>query len=104
MSRSSLAYLLYTSVFALGIVITGGGAAHGAAQTSTTAIDPAILKAYKWRSIGPAKGGRSIAVSGVKGRRNEAYFGAVGGGLWKTTDFGEEWTPEIGRASCRERV
>src|SRR5215217_3599955 len=47
----------------------------------------------QWRSIGPLRGGRSIAVSGVKGRPGEAYFGAVGGGLWKTTDGGENWAP-----------
>src|SRR5262245_51277038 len=52
-----------------------------------------FLDAYKWRSIGPARGGRSIAVSGVKGRPLEAYFGAVGGGLWKTSDGGTNWAP-----------
>jgi photosystem II stability/assembly factor-like uncharacterized protein len=57
------------------------------------AIDSTLLKAYRWRNIGPDRGGRSIAVSGVKGRPKEAYFGAVGGGLWKTTDGGEGWTP-----------
>src|SRR6185295_122635 len=66
-----------------------------AAQSASTdgAFDPAILKAFQWRSIGPLRGGRSIAVSGVKGRPREAYFGAVGGGLWKTTDAGESWAP-----------
>jgi photosystem II stability/assembly factor-like uncharacterized protein len=64
-----------------------------AQSSGTPELDPAFVKAYTWRSIGPARGGRSIAVSGVKGRRNEAYFGAVGGGLWKTTDFGATWTP-----------
>ena len=62
-----------------------------AAQSA--AIDPALLDAYQWRSIGPDRGGRSIAVSGVKGRPLEGYFGAVGGGLWKTTDGGNNWTP-----------
>ena len=57
------------------------------------AIDPALLNAYRWRSIGPDRGGRSIAVTGVKGRPREAYFGAVGGGLWKTTDAGNNWAP-----------
>ena len=57
------------------------------------AVDPALLNAYRWRSIGPDRGGRSIAVSGVKGRPREAYFGAVGGGLWKTTDAGNNWAP-----------
>ncbi len=56
-------------------------------------LDSALLKAFKWRSIGPDRGGRSIAATGVKGRPKEAYFGAVGGGLWKTTDGGQSWTP-----------
>lgn len=56
-------------------------------------VDSAFLAGYRWRNIGPDRGGRSIAVSGVRGRRNEAYFGAVGGGLWKTTDGGENWAP-----------
>src|SRR2546423_2425944 len=58
-----------------------------------TIIDAAVLKALQWRSIGPLRGGRSIAVSGVKGRPRDAYFGAVGGGVWKTTDGGENWSP-----------
>ncbi len=57
------------------------------------ALDPALGSAFKWRSVGPDRGGRSIAVSGVKGRPKEAYFGATGGGLWKTTDGGAKWTP-----------
>src|SRR4051812_15719560 len=63
-----------------------------AATAATGGIDD-LLNAYKWRSIGPDRGGRSIAVSGVKGRSREAYFGAVGGGLWKTTDGGLRWAP-----------
>ncbi len=51
-------------------------------------LDSTFLAAYQWRNLGPDRGGRSIAVSGVRGRPNEAYFGAVGGGLWKTTDGG----------------
>src|SRR5438876_10979968 len=57
--------------------------AQAAADNAT--IDKAIIDALRWRSIGPDRGGRSIAVSGVKGRPREAYFGAVGGGLWKTS-------------------
>ncbi len=56
-------------------------------------VDSALLRQYRWRSIGPDRGGRSIAASGVRGRPNEAYFGATGGGLWKTVDAGANWFP-----------
>ncbi len=61
--------------------------------TSSAALDTTLMSGYKWRNIGPDRGGRSIAASGVRGRPNEAYFGAVGGGLWKTTDGGDTWMP-----------
>ena len=61
--------------------------------TALQAADPAVLTTYQWRSIGPDRGGRSIAASGVRGRPQEAYFGATGGGLWKTTDGGDNWAP-----------
>ncbi len=67
-----------------------------AAQQSADALvvlDSAVMDGYRWRNIGPDRGGRSIAATGVRGRPNEAYFGATGGGLWKTTDAGENWKP-----------
>ena len=45
----------------------------------------------EWRSIGPYRGGRSCAVTGVPGKPNLFYFGATGGGVWKTTDGGRSW-------------
>jgi photosystem II stability/assembly factor-like uncharacterized protein len=67
------------------------------------ALDSTVLRSYRWRNIGPDRGGRSIAVSGVKGRPREAYFGATGGGLWKTVDGGDSWAPitdgKVGSAS-----
>jgi photosystem II stability/assembly factor-like uncharacterized protein len=65
----------------------------GAEQAPPPAAPASVVDTLTWRSIGPDRGGRSIAVSGVKGRPNEAYFGAVGGGLWKTTDAGDNWLP-----------
>jgi photosystem II stability/assembly factor-like uncharacterized protein len=45
----------------------------------------------KWRSIGPFRGGRSVAVSGVPGQIGSYYMGTTGGGLWKTEDMGISW-------------
>jgi photosystem II stability/assembly factor-like uncharacterized protein len=47
----------------------------------------------RWRSLGPNRGGRSQAVAGSAARPLEYYFGAVGGGLWKTTNGGVTWFP-----------
>ena len=52
-----------------------------------------VLKGMTWRNIGPNRGGRSLGISGSPSRKNEYYFGAVGGGLWKTTDGGLNWKP-----------
>ena len=60
---------------------------------SGAAYGTETFKALEWRSIGPARGGRSIAGAGVVGRPLEYYFGAVGGGVWKTTDGGNTWNP-----------
>src|SRR4051794_40623972 len=54
--------------------------------------DPAI-KGLKWRQVGPFRGGRVIAVAGVVGQPFTFYFGGVGGGVWKTTDAGLNWSP-----------
>jgi photosystem II stability/assembly factor-like uncharacterized protein len=49
------------------------------------------LSPVKWRSIGPFRGGRSVAGTGVLGDPNTYYMGTTGGGLWKTTDRGLSW-------------
>jgi photosystem II stability/assembly factor-like uncharacterized protein len=50
-----------------------------------------IFKPMKWRNIGPFRGGRSVAVSGVIGDPMSYYMGTTGGGLWKTDDAGQHW-------------
>ena len=52
---------------------------------------PADLRALEWREVGPWRGGRSAAVAGLASDRNIYYFGATGGGVWKTTDAGASW-------------
>lgn len=51
------------------------------------------LSGLRWRMIGPFRGGRSIAVSGVEGDPNTYYFGSVAGGVWKSVNGGNTWTP-----------
>ncbi|OSZ73583.1 glycosyl hydrolase [Chitinophagaceae bacterium IBVUCB2] len=53
--------------------------------------EDAILKSQKYRLIGPFRGGRSAAVAGSYKNKNTFYFGATGGGVWKTTDAGSNW-------------
>jgi photosystem II stability/assembly factor-like uncharacterized protein len=56
-------------------------------------VDPAYLGGMKWRQIGPFRGGRVVAVSGVPGDPTTWYFGGVAGGVWKSTDVGASWKP-----------
>ena len=57
------------------------------------AVPPELVNGLKWRLIGPFRGGRAVAVAGVPGDSTTFYFGAVNGGIWKTTDAGVVWTP-----------
>src|SRR5947209_17583204 len=56
-------------------------------------VDPKTYGGMKWRLIGPFRGGRVLAVTGVTSQPNTYYFGAVAGGVWKTTDGGVSWDP-----------
>jgi photosystem II stability/assembly factor-like uncharacterized protein len=59
-------------------------------QTSQT-YDPALFDTLQFRMIGPFRGGRSTAVTGVRGQSLVHYFGGTGGGVWKSTDGGQSW-------------
>jgi hypothetical protein len=61
-------------------------------EPSTIKYDTALYNSLKWRNIGPFRGGRSAAVTGVPGKTNLFYFGSTGGGVWKTEDGGSTWT------------
>ncbi|MFT4857164.1 MAG: photosystem II stability/assembly factor-like uncharacterized protein [Algoriphagus sp.] len=62
-------------------------------QAQQLPVDTSFYSSYTWRNIGPNRGGRSLGSSGSPSRPYEYYFGATGGGLWKTTDGGNEWFP-----------
>ena len=78
------------------LIIVIGAAPQGTTQSpaaQSAAIDQSFLSGLRWRSIGPARGGRSQAAAGTAKRPMEYYFGATGGGVWKTTDGGLNWRP-----------
>src|ERR1039458_9186384 len=60
---------------------------------SPAQVNPALVGGMKWRQIGPFRGGRVLAVAGVPGDPNTYYFGAVAGGIFKSTNGGLSWTP-----------
>ncbi|HEX8777459.1 MAG TPA: hypothetical protein VF738_05015, partial [Rhodanobacter sp.] len=72
------------AVLVLGAVVTW------AAQA---AVAPSSYQALQWRMIGPFRGGRVLAVSGIPGDARHFYFGAVDGGVWATQDAGRTWQP-----------
>ena len=64
------------------------------AQRKNKSISQSInyeIPNLNWRSIGPYRGGRASSVTGVSNSDNTYYFGATGGGIWKTTDSGQNW-------------
>ncbi len=74
--------------------ILGAILAVGAATPSLAAtVDPAAYGALHWRSIGPFRGGRVLAVTGAPDDRLHFLFGSVNGGVWETRDAGRTWSP-----------
>lgn len=60
-------------------------------NTNTNTYDESLYSSMEYRLVGPFRGGRSAAVTGVPGQPNLFYFGATGGGVWRTQDGGRSW-------------
>ena len=60
---------------------------------SAQPYDPAMYQELHWRLIGPFRGGRTVAMSGIPAQPNVFYMAPNNGGVWKTTDFGHTWNP-----------
>lgn len=65
----------------------------GALRAGPASVGADYLTALTWRSIGPFRGGRALAVTGVPGEPEHFYFGAVDGGVWESLNAGRTWTP-----------
>jgi len=78
------------------LLCAAAGLAVLAMSPSTTGAESFDLRTYqgmRWRMIGPFRGGRTVAATGVPGQPNVFYIGVNNGGVWKTTDYGHTWTP-----------
>jgi photosystem II stability/assembly factor-like uncharacterized protein len=64
-----------------------------ASDVEAQQISPNMYQEMHWRMIGPFRGGRTRAASGVPGQPNIFYIGQVNGGVWKSNDYGRTWTP-----------
>ncbi len=73
-------------ILALALLVSAASA-----PAQTVSFDTAFFSGLNYRNVGPVRGGRSIAVGGSTSRLHEYYFGATGGGVWKTTDGGTTW-------------
>ncbi len=60
---------------------------------SAQPFDPSLFQDLHWRMIGPFRGGRTVAISGIPSQPNVFYMAPNNGGVWKTTDAGRTWTP-----------
>jgi photosystem II stability/assembly factor-like uncharacterized protein len=75
----------------IALSLLASAATVGAAEAAT--IDPTQFQDLHWRSVGPFRGGRVLAVEGAPDDPKKFYFGAVNGGVWRTDDAGRTWVP-----------
>ena len=72
-------------------------AAFWPAALAAQTVQPTAFNGLRWRELGPARGGRSVAVAGSVARPLEYWMGTTGGGVWKTVDGGVNWQPVTDR-------
>lgn len=77
----------WTALFTF-VLSTSSAAAQG-----PDTITPRLYSEMRWRMIGPFRGGRTVAATGVPQQPNVFYVGVCNGGVWKTTDYGHTWSP-----------
>src|SRR6266446_4091345 len=85
--KSFIAGIIAATIFCTSLSLSFSTAAN--AQQ----FDQKLYSEMRWRCIGPFRGGRTVAISGVPHQPNVFYMAAVNGGVWKTTDSGNTWNP-----------
>ncbi len=65
---------------------------HAQEPAQDTLVSPALFSGLKYRCIGPSRGGRVTTVTGIPAQPDTFYMGTVGGGVWKTEDYGQSWS------------
>jgi photosystem II stability/assembly factor-like uncharacterized protein len=83
--------LSMTLMLLLITIFVNGQKKPSAQAKATLSFDDKLYAGMEWRSIGPYRGGRSAAVTGVPGKPTLFYMGSTGGGVWRTTDGGGTW-------------
>src|SRR5579864_6224042 len=79
-------------LFAAILILSFSAAPLAAAAAPAKTPAQELMGKLAWRSIGPYIGGRVVAVAGVPSNPDLFYFGGVEGGVWKSTDYGQNWT------------
>ncbi len=83
----------HDSIFVCRLLLAFWLAASLNIALTAQSVSPDLFGSLQWRLIGPFRGGRVVAVTGMPGGGATFYFGSVDGGIWKTTDAGVTWTP-----------
>jgi photosystem II stability/assembly factor-like uncharacterized protein len=91
--RVPLTALRVRPVILVAAVLTAALATPFAGRAASPSVPPDLYSGLAWRQIGPFRGGRVLAVTGVPSEPETYYLGAAIGGVWKTTDDGHAWTP-----------
>ncbi len=84
---------LLSGSLAVALLVPSLTAASRAAESTVARVDSTYFAGLHWRMIGPFRGGRALAVSGVPGQPEHFYFGSVDGGVWESFNAGRTWSP-----------
>ncbi|MDC6404043.1 MULTISPECIES: WD40/YVTN/BNR-like repeat-containing protein [Maribacter] len=89
--KSKYSFMALVALFLLLLPSTTEAQRRSKSNSATVSYPEELYSSLEYRGIGPYRGGRSAAVTGVPGEPNLYYFGATGGGVWKTLDGGRTW-------------